>query len=315
MENNPKQNISSSLLALNAVLVVAVIGMVFLIDDILHRPPTVAHTPTAPITTTTHAFENISVQARAVYVYDLAQNKILFQKNAEAQLPLASLTKLMMALVASNLVPANSRVTIRPDFLTADGNNGLVAGESWKLKDLLDFSLVVSSNDGARSIASVVGADSADTSDFDIGRKDFINSMNQEAQTLGLAQTYFINENGLDVGNLSGGYGSAENVSKLLQHIITQKPTLLEATKYPVSTISSATKNHTAKNTDTIISDIPGLIASKTGYTTLAGGNLAVAFDVGLQHPIIIVVLGSTQDGRFTDVSTLVKATLAYVRE
>ena len=51
-------------------------------------------------------------------------------------------------------------------------------------------------------------------------------------------------------------------------------------------------------------------IASKTGFTDLAGGNLVIAFDAGLSHPIIISVLGSTQEGRFRDVEKLVTASL-----
>ncbi len=305
------------LLLVNGLLVLAVIGMVFLIDEALQRHVQVATTHIQiPTETPTHAFDTVAIQGKAVYVFDVARNKIVYEKNAQAQLPLASLTKLMMALVAIDSVPENSHITINKDFLASDGDNGLLAGETWTMKNLLDFSLVVSSNDGATSLASVIGASMANTDNYDIGRKDFISKMNQTAQTLGLSQTYFINENGLDVASdLSGGYGSAQNVAQLMQYIITHKPDLLEATKYPTSTISSATKNHVAQNTDTIVTSIPGLIASKTGYTSLAGGNLAVAFDAGLERPMVIVVLGSTEDGRFTDVSQLVKATLAYVGE
>ena len=73
----------------------------------------------------------------------------------------------------------------------------------------MDFSLVSSSNDGARSIASVVGAFDLKNQDYNLGRKNFITKMNTVAQGLGLKQTYFINEDGLDVGDSSGGYGSA----------------------------------------------------------------------------------------------------------
>ncbi len=316
MENKP---ISKTLLAVNGLLVLAVIGMVFFIDEALQKHVQVAttHTPQA-VSAPTHAFDAVSLQGKSAYVYDVAENKILYQKNADVQLPLASLTKLMMALVAIDSVPANSHITLSKDFFTdtEDGTNGLVAGETWTMKNLLDFSLVVSSNDGATSLASVIGATLSHTTDYNIGRADFIAKMNQTAQTLGLSQTYFINENGLDVsGTISGGYGSAHNVAQLMQYIITQKPSLLEATTYPVATVSSFSQNHVAQNTDTLIPNIPGLLASKTGYTSLAGGNLAVAFDAGLEHPIVIVVLGSTQDGRFTDVSQLVKASLVYVRE
>ncbi len=70
---------------------------------------------------------------------------------------------------------------------------------------------------------------------------------------------------------------------------------------------------HPAENTNEYVNTIPGLQGSKTGYTELAGGNLAIVFDAGLDHPIAIVVLGSTLEGRFEDVDALVEATYSYV--
>jgi D-alanyl-D-alanine carboxypeptidase len=61
-----------------------------------------------------------------------------------------------------------------------------------------------------------------------------------------------------------------------------------------------------------MVNTIPGLLLSKTGYTDLAGGNLALVFDSGIGHPIAVVVLGSSQKARFTDGTTLVAATLAH---
>jgi D-alanyl-D-alanine carboxypeptidase len=60
------------------------------------------------------------------------------------------------------------------------------------------------------------------------------------------------------------------------------------------------------------VNRFPDLLLSKTGYTDLAGGNLVIVYDAGINHPIAIVVLGSTEDGRFTDVSQLIAATLAH---
>ena len=318
MENDTKNSsqISKTLLLINSLLVVLVIGMVILVSNSLQNHEVALQASLIQSQEPLHnMFDTLSLQGKAIYVYDVAEKKVIFQKNAQIQLPLASLTKLMMALVATNLAPPDTHITIKKSYLSADGDNGLVVGETWSMKDLLDFSLVVSSNDGARSLASAIGSTIFHTDDIDIGRKNFISKMNEEAQTLGLTQTYFINENGLDVGNLSGGYGSAENISKLLDYMITKKPQILEATKKSSTKFASATNNHTAKNTDTIVTDIPGLIASKTGYTDLAGGNLAIAFDAGVQRPLIIVVLGSTEAGRFTDMSQLVKASIAYIKE
>jgi len=67
---------------------------------------------------------------------------------------------------------------------------------------------------------------------------------------------------------------------------------------------------HTATNTNKVLGNIPGLIASKTGFTDLAGGNLVVAFDAGMMRPIIVVVLGSGIDERFEDIKKLVWASL-----
>ncbi|MCX6789964.1 MAG: hypothetical protein NTV60_00350, partial [Candidatus Kaiserbacteria bacterium] len=53
-------------------------------------------------------------------------------------------------------------------------------------------------------------------------------------------------------------------------------------------------------------------LLSKTGYTELAGGNLALVFDAGIEHPIAVVVLGSSKEARFTDGTALINATLAH---
>jgi D-alanyl-D-alanine carboxypeptidase len=66
------------------------------------------------------------------------------------------------------------------------------------------------------------------------------------------------------------------------------------------------------QNTDPIVKTVPHLLLSKTGFTDLAGGNLALVFDAGIQHPIAVVVLGSTKSARFTDGAALVAATLAH---
>lgn len=311
--NNQNQAISRTLLLVDVVLVFLIVALVFVIYSNFHKPikqtaqvlDSVSESP---------VFANLNLTAKSAYVFDMALNKVIFKKNEFAQLPLASITKLMTALTASDLLSSNSQVTIRKEFLSSEGDSGLFVNESWKLRDLLDFSLVASSNDGARSLASVAGAFDLGNHDYILGLKNFVTKMNVKAKELGLKETYFVNESGLDEGSISGGYGSAIDVAKLMQYILENKPELVEATKYQTLTINSLEKTHIIKNTDTVINQIPNLIASKTGYTEMAGGNLVVAFDASVGQPIIVVVLGSTLDGRFTDVSQLVKASLDYVR-
>src|SRR3989344_1483299 len=202
--------------------------------------------------------------AKASYVQDLTDGRILFAKNPEAQLPLASLTKLMTVYAAN-----------REEVVTEE--------ESC-------FTLVTSSNEHAESIGAKLS--------------DKPNSvMNIYAKHLGLAQTFYLNSSGLDVSErLSGAYGSARDQVMLLTAFHHDYSELLRCTTKP----KAALEGPTLSNTNINIGKTIGIIGSKTGFTDLAGGNLAVIVDVGINHPVAIVVLGSTAEGRFSDVETLV---------
>ena len=257
--------------------------------------------------------ELATIQAKSFYVYDLNEKKVLFAKNEHEELPLASVTKLMSGLIVMLNLPPSATVTITPEDVSQDGgsDNGLFVGEKWDAHDLLNFSLIMSSNEGmfalARTLDAERGPESSSTVDL----------MNSEAQKLGLADTFFFNVSGLDLSaTTSGAYSSAYDVTELLQKILTTYPALIsKTTETAADFISESNIRHIAINTDTLINDIPGLIASKTGFTDLAGGNLVIAFDAGLAHPVVIAVLGSTEDGRFTDVEELMHLTLEKLSE
>lgn len=264
-------------------------------------------------------FTTLSLESKAVFVWDVTNQKPLFAYNEESQLPLASLTKLMTALVTARHLTKDDVIIIEAESLKEEGDDGLLAHEEWTLRDLIDYTLVASSNDGADALASAVGGAEAvrGSNNGETSEEIFVEEMNALAGELGLTQTYFVNETGLDTTiQSSGSYGSARDMAKLLEYILRHNPTLTEATVYPSLTIESESKFiHTATNTNDTIGNIPGLIASKTGFTDLAGGNLVVAFDAGIAHPIIVSVLGSSMDGRFHDIEQLVHATLTYLTE
>ena len=101
-----------------------------------------------------------------------------------------------------------------------------------------------------------------------------------------------------------------KDMAFLMEHIVQHEPDILTFTKTDQARVYSEDGTyHDTENTNYYINQIPGLIGSKTGYTDLAGGNLVVAFDAGLNRPIVITVLGSTRHERFTDVITLVEET------
>jgi D-alanyl-D-alanine carboxypeptidase (penicillin-binding protein 5/6) len=139
--------------------------------------------------------------------------------------------------------------------------------------------------------------------------------MNDRAYSLGLTDTHFVNATGLDQPNgRSGNVGSAKDVARLMAYTWKHAPLALDATTALTTAYTSEDGFiHTAENTNEYVYHTPGLLGSKTGYTKLAGGNLSVIYNSGLSHPVVVVVLGSTREGRFKDVDTLVDATYDYI--
>lgn len=259
--------------------------------------------------------QNVELTAKAAYVWDVKENKALFAKNENEALPLASVTKMMTALTAYENLPPETIVVIKREDLRPEGDSGLLVGERWKLKDLIDYTLLVSSNDGSAALATARVQPGSDSAAIEAERTLFLASMNEKAQLIGLTNARFLNENGLDLDLIrAGAYGSAKDMATLFSYVVTKHPNLAEATQYEYLTITSLDKfRHTGRNTDTALGRFPSLIASKTGFTDIAGGNLVIAFDAGINHPIVISVLGSTVDERFEDVAKLVQATLEHL--
>lgn len=261
----------------------------------------------------TDRFAGIALTAKAAYVYDAATGEVLYAKNEREALPLASLTKAMTALVAAESGDRTSAVAIRPDDVLVEGDSGFLPGERIALKDILNFTLVSSSNDGAHAIAAWAGG--ATSGAVEAPEDRFVTRMNEYAKKIGLAETTFHNPTGLDLSSdAAGAYGSARDMALLFAYIGKTNPAVLDATVNDRITVwSQDALPHTATNTNPYVTKIPGITGSKTGYTELAGGNLVVTIDAAVAHPIVIAVLGSTEQGRFEDVALLAKASLETV--
>jgi serine-type D-Ala-D-Ala carboxypeptidase (penicillin-binding protein 5/6) len=301
--------------ALGAALII-LLTLSFILGSRVHRGDI-----SAPSKAVIHPFDGIVLGARSVHVYDIRTGKVLFEKNSHERIPLASLTKVMTAVVALENAPQWSVVTINKSAVETDGDSGLKVGERWSLKDLLDFSLVSSSNDGVQAVAYALGALSKANPEDHVAEGDFVNRMNSKADELGMKNTYYFNVTGLDMrartedsAGQGGAYGTAEDMSKLFAYILREHPELFEATKKSTIAVTSFDTLHTARNTDIIVDSIPGILASKTGTTDLAGGNLVIAFDPEVGRPIVISLLGSTEEGRFIDMLTLVEKSIEALR-
>ncbi|MES2225353.1 MAG: serine hydrolase [Patescibacteria group bacterium] len=252
-----------------------------------------------------NAFAGMHISGQAAIVVDLTTGQTLYAQNADTQLPLASLTKLLTIYAASGMLSPSSIVTISSTSLAQDGESGFTEGETFAYKDIARLALVASSNDAAEAIAEAAEA----------GRYSSDEELLANAATAaGLSKTYAHNGTGLDVSTqVSGGYGTARDVAKLAAGLLKKAPAIATATTASSITVrSTAGVAHTLPNTNPDIALLPGVLMSKTGYTDLAGGNLVVIFDAGIDHPVAVVVLGSTREARFTDVERLMHATLAH---
>lgn len=278
-------------------------------------------------------FAELILEAQAAYVQDVTTGEVLFAKNETAELPLASLTKVMTAVVARELVPEETVIEIPAEAIAQEGDTGLRAGERWRLGDILALTLTASSNDGAYAIASSLGAllnvtvlppatdapneetppaQAPKATISQTADSFFVEKMNTKARELGMTGTFFLNESGLDRHEaLSGAYGSAKDMAQLFTYTLSTYPETLAATRYPaLQTTSLDDIVHEVENTNKRINAWPAVLASKTGFTDLAGGNLIVVFEAGPMRPIVVSVLGSSQEGRFDDVEKLLWASI-----
>ncbi len=246
-----------------------------------------------------------AIEASAAIVYDVATGETLYAKNADAQLPLASLTKLLTVYAALTKLSPETPITIPPSVANLDAPQTFSPGQTFALADLARLTLTASLNDGAVAIAEATATRE---------NRDQTSMLAGAAASLGLLQTYAVNGSGLDVSEyISGGYGSARDLALLSGALVEKASAIAFATtERTAEAISLGGTHFSVKNTNLMVGNIPRLLLSKTGFTNLAGGNLALVFDAGIGHPVAVVVLGSTMKSRFTDSMALVAAALAH---
>jgi D-alanyl-D-alanine carboxypeptidase len=256
---------------------------------------------------------DVTVRGKAAYVFDVKAKKALYSKDEDAALPLASITKLMTALLAYELVSADTGVKLSARAVSQEGGDGLTTGEDFTMEQLNRLALISSSNDAAFALGASAGALLGDQDPA----RQFVEGMNIKADELDLKSLEFKNTTGLDLSaSEPGAVGSAKDVSYLMAYILENYPELIESTTLGGARIyNSQGEYHDVENTNEVLYAIPNLLGSKTGYTDLAGGNLTIAFDAGLNRPIIVTVLGSTREERFSDVLRLVNAVRADISE
>ncbi len=242
--------------------------------------------------------EPSALKAKAVALYDLRDGRLLYQKEANVPLPLASITKLMTILTILAHTEPGSIVEITKQDVSTEGDWGFYPGQTVRLSDLIRFSLVASSNDAMEAAASSLGPNA-------------IALINESAYNLGLTKSHFYNATGLDQNaTKAGAYGSAYDVARLAAAFYRKHADLFEITTKADVRIEGQDKLSATATALPLLS-LPGFVAAKTGYTDLAGGNLVAVFDLEPGRSVVGAVLGSTREGRFEDMRVLIEAARA----
>jgi D-alanyl-D-alanine carboxypeptidase len=239
------------------------------------------------------------VQARAYFVVNAATGEVIASRDAQARVPIASITKLMTVLVALERVKLSDVVTVnRSVAAVGESTINLRVGERITVRDLVEAALIQSANDAADALAEYVGHG-------DAGR--FVALMNAKASALGLDDTHFARPDGLDA---PGHVSSARDVTRLAE-IAMHNAVIREVVRKRSDTISGNRLLHTWND---LLGSFPGLIGVKTGHTGGAGW-CQVAAARGRGTTIYATILGSpTRSQRNVDLAALLRWGLSRYR-
>lgn len=224
----------------------------------------------------------LNLTAKAALSYDTTTNTMLYEKNIDDKLPIASLTKIMTAVIALENMSMNQVITITKSAATiGEDSMGLSEGETLKLSDLMFGMLLQSGNDAAEAIAQA--------SKFK--RRDYVHLMNKKAEDLGLSNTRFTNPTGLQGDGEQ--YSTAKEMLVMTNYALQKKDFAdIVATYQHDIEVTPTHKGYTLFNETNLLTTYPGVKGVKTGFTDEAGLCLVTYLDYQ-GHKIIAVLLNS----------------------
>lgn len=214
--------------------------------------------------------------------YDLTTGRLLYEKNGKEKSPMASLTKIMTAIVAFENIDVNSSIRVSKNAATVGENAmGLSEGEELSFEELLYGLMLPSGNDAAEALAQ----------GSPMGRDNFIHEMNKKAEDLGLSNTHFTNPSGLEGDGAQ--YTTAYDLLVITKYAM--ENTLFLKVVGTYNHFIPATNKHKAYdlyNDTNLLTSYPGVKGVKTGFTFEAGLCL-VTYLEHEGHTIIAVLLNS----------------------
>ncbi len=235
-----------------------------------------------------------SVSARAALVMDAQTGEVLYSKNTNAALPIASITKLMTAVVIADArLDMSEEITLQSvDFAGAGGKNSsstLRAGDSMNRAEALLFALMKSENPAAAALART----------YPGGRSAFIAAMNAKARALGMNSTHYVESTGLDPHNVASARDLGILVSTASQYGLIRQFSTTASYDFNLGyrVLKSNNTNALVRNGGWNIN------LSKTGYINEAGRCVVMHTTLN-SRPAVVVILGASSSQSRTEDAT-----------
>lgn len=233
------------------------------------------------------------LDAKSVLIYDTRSGRFLFDKNSRIKLPVASLTKILSAIIVLENFDIKESVVIPKEALRVDEEKqSLYLNEEITIENLLKLMLIESSNDAAYALAYYTNTKGI----------NFVDKMNEKAQLLNMVDSNFLDPAGLN----DNAYSSAEDLLKLVRYsfqydliweILTEKSIIVKSNDGKIE--------HKVESTDQLLGVIPDIFGGKTGNTDGALGCMILVVDIPDKNDkLISIVLGSRS--RFDDTKKLI---------
>ncbi len=235
----------------------------------------------------------LSVDASSSLIMDKETGEVLWSNNADQKRPIASISKLMSALVFLDSVPDWTKTyKMKKSDVRIGGRAYVYEGEEMTIGDLFHLALVASDNTAVIALTSSLG----------LSEEEFVSKMNDKAKELGLDDTHFEDATGLDAGNVS----TVKDVAKLANKALVRKD-IREAVltdEYEFNTLAG--RKVRAVSTDDLLVSFPEngskLLGGKTGYIPAAGYCFVGSFVDHEGHGVVTVVFGAkTISSRFKE--------------
>ncbi|PIT93032.1 MAG: hypothetical protein COU06_02110 [Candidatus Harrisonbacteria bacterium CG10_big_fil_rev_8_21_14_0_10_38_8] len=239
---------------------------------------------------------SLGINALGVVVKEINSLAPLLEREGDKQWPVASLTKIMSSLIATENFGLGTYVPISTEAVLTEGVSGnFRSGESFTVEDLVKSMMVVSSNDGAFAL-------------YEYGeREEFTAKMNLKAESLGMSKTSFSDPTGLSYLNVS----TPNDLQKLVQYVYSKQPFIFDISREKAVIIHDNTTG-TSRALENInsFSGVDNFLGGKTGYTDEAGQNLLSLFSHN-NRTFMIIVFGS--EDRFNETQRLYDWLVSYL--